>query len=167
MKHNEINITIEKGMRISITKIWIRNCIDDILSTLDIKESIEISLLITDDRSIHKLNSQYRKKNQPTDVLSFSMNEGQFKNSEETFMTPPDEINHIGEIIISYETAKVQAREYRHTVKTEMFNLILHGILHLLGYDHIKPQDENKMNEQADRVKTKLKMKYSLRGKIF
>jgi probable rRNA maturation factor len=167
MKHHEINITIEKGMRISVAKIWIYNCIEDILSALDIKKSIEVSLLITDDRSIHKLNSQYRKKNKPTDVLSFSMNDGQFNNSVNNFMTPPDEINHIGEIIISYETAKVQSREYRHTVKIELFNLILHGILHLLGYDHIKPQDEKKMNEQADMVKAKLKLKYSLRGKIF
>ena len=65
--------------------------------------------------------------------------------TKETFIVPPDNIKHIGEVVISYPQAIKQARENKHTVKKEISVLLIHGILHLLGYDHEEPADEKKM----------------------
>lgn len=92
----------------------------------------EVSILFVDDDEIQVLNRDYRGKNKPTDVLSFSQIEG-YKNSE--LQSPNSELI-LGDVVISLETAKRQAKERGHYFSKEVFILLTHGILHLLGYDH-------------------------------
>lgn len=92
----------------------------------------EISILFVDDDEIQVLNRDYRGKDKPTDVLSFSQIEG-YKNSK--LQTPDTELI-LGDVVISLETAKRQAKERGHPFNREVIILLTHGILHLLGYDH-------------------------------
>jgi probable rRNA maturation factor len=78
------------------------------------------------DREIHKLNSSYRNKDKPTDVLSFSQLEGELG-------MPPESL---GDVVISLDTSKKQAKEYGVTIPEEILRLLVHGVLHLCGFDH-------------------------------
>lgn len=95
----------------------------------------EISLLLTDDKEIKSLNTQFRQKNQPTDVLTFSALEADFPDDD--FM----DCITLGDIIISVETAQKQAQLQHHSLKIELAWLATHGFLHLLGWDH--PDDDS------------------------
>ncbi len=93
----------------------------------------DVELLLTDDKTIHALNKQYRGKDKPTDVLSFD------------FEDPA----HLGQIVISLETAQVQADQIGQSLEDELQFLFTHGLLHLLGYDHEKPEEEKVMLEKT------------------
>ena len=97
-----------------------------ILSDSDRNEA-ELSILVTDDAEIRALNSQFRATDRPTDVLSFSQLEGE---------GPVSGPELLGDVVISWETAKWQAFERGETLLDEMKRLLVHGVLHLLGYDH-------------------------------
>ena len=87
----------------------------------------ELSILLCDDEVIWELNRDYRGKNAPTDVLSFAMSEGEAVGLGDRIL---------GDIVISVETAKRQAREAGLETSREVASLLIHGLLHLLGYDH-------------------------------
>lgn len=89
-----------------------------------------INIVITDDEEMTEYNKKFRNKDGPTDVLSF-----EYGLNEET----------IGDIVISYETVARQAPEYNNSMETELYLMIIHGILHLLGYDHEKNEKEAKI----------------------
>lgn len=91
----------------------------------------ELTILITGDEQIQELNKRYRGVNAPTDVLSFSV-----VGAREAFVTPPEASPYLGDIVVSYPRAVEQAQEYGHSVEEEMDLLAVHGLLHLLGYDH-------------------------------
>jgi probable rRNA maturation factor len=103
-------------------------------------EDAELSVLLCDDATIHPLNKQYRGKDKPTDVLSFSQLEGEAVGRREV----------IGDVVISLETAARQARERRHDTAQEIRVLLVHGICHLLGYDH-EQDDEAEAMEALER----------------
>jgi len=107
----------------------------------------EVSVSLVSDEEIHDLNRTYRGIDRPTDVLSFAMLEG-----EE--MAVPDENmpELLGDIVISGETAIRQAEEYRHSVGRELAFLLVHGFLHLLGYNHETPAEEREMFEIQEEV---------------
>ena len=89
----------------------------------------EISITLVDDSEIQVINKQYLSKDRPTNVISFSLQEGQFGN-----INP----NMLGDIIISVETANRDALKGNLSFEEELIFLIIHGLLHLLGYDHVK-----------------------------
>ena len=101
-------------------------------------KSYEIGVTLVDDDYILTLNSQYRGKNVPTDVLSFNLSE-EAEGNEDTFV--------VGDVVISVETAVRQADEYNHSFEREMVYLLVHGIYHILGYTH--DDDENKKAMRA------------------
>ncbi len=88
-----------------------------------------ISLLFTTDGEIQELNREYRGKDKPTDVLSFSHIEG---------LKPQIWDNSLGEVVISLDTTALQAKKYSVSLSTELTRLLVHGVLHLIGYDHEK-----------------------------
>jgi len=92
---------------------------------------------------VQKLNRDYRGVDAPTDVLAFNMLPQ--KETTTSFVLPPDGVTRLGEVIISYPQAMEQAKEQGHSVNKELALLIIHGILHLLGYDHEQPEEEAKM----------------------
>ncbi len=108
-------------------------------------ESIEISVYITDDQEIRELNKTYRGKDKSTDVLSFPL--------DETF----DGYRILGDIVISQDTAERQAKELGHSLKNEVKRLLIHGLVHLLGYDHEKGgEEERKFRELEEKILSKL-----------
>ncbi len=98
----------------------------------------EVSVLITDDEMVRRLNREYAGEDTPTDVLAFSLTEG------EEFASP-DDVLRLGEVIISYPTARRQADDAQRPVRDEIEHLLVHGVLHLLGYDHAEPAEEERM----------------------
>lgn len=113
-------------------------------------ENSELSITLTDDEHIHKLNKNFRGVDRPTDVLSFA-----FRESEEPeILNPQTEI--LGDIIISLERAKMQAEDFGHPYLREVIFLTVHGLLHLLGYDHIEEADRIEMEREQDFVMAEL-----------
>ena len=99
-----------------------------------------VGLLVTSDDNIRKLNLQYRGQDSPTDVLAFSAGEG-----SDGFVSPPSLPHHLGDIVVSYPRAVAQAAEYGHSMEEELSRLVVHGVLHLLGYDDQTQKDRDAM----------------------
>ncbi len=104
----------------------------------------DVNLIFTHDKRLRELNKQFRNKNSTTDVLSFNIDE------------PTDENALFGEIYISVPTAQKQANAYNASLSEEIIRLCCHGFLHLLGYDHIDPQDAVVMKSKEDVYLTKV-----------
>lgn len=105
-------------------------------------ENCEISISIVDNTEIQQINKQFRNIDRPTDVLSFPMLT--FTENEIIEKNENGEIV-LGDIIISLERAEEQAKEYGHSLKREIAFLTAHSMLHLLGYDHMEPEEEKEM----------------------
>lgn len=105
-------------------------------------EECEISISIVDDAEIQQINRQFRGIDRPTDVLSFP--QLTFAEGEKMERNENGEVM-LGDIIISLERAKAQAEEYGHSLKREIAFLTAHSMLHLLGYDHMEPEEEAEM----------------------
>ena len=99
---------------------------------------------------MQRLNRDYRGIDAATDVLAFSLQEA--SSPEEAFIPPPDGLTHLGEVIICHPQAQRQALEQGHSLNRELAILIIHGILHLLGYDHETPEQEAKMRAEEQRI---------------
>jgi probable rRNA maturation factor len=141
----EINVLIEDGLEIEPEFEWLQRAIEIPLACEGVPTTVEISLVITGQERIQELNRDYRGLDKPTDVLSFAMSEQQTDEEAGAFIGPPDGIMHLGEIIVSYPQAVMQAAEKGHSIKREMAVLIVHGVLHILGYDHEKAEMEPAM----------------------
>jgi probable rRNA maturation factor len=100
----------------------------------------ELSIVLTTDRQIQKLNKLYRKKNKPTDVLSFGMRDGEFGERAGRLL---------GDVVISIPTARRQAREKGVSLAVEVTELLAHGLLHLLGWDHRTDREEKRMRAKT------------------
>jgi len=111
-----------------------------------VAQPAELSILLADDPTVHELNRTYRDTDAPTDVLSFAQREGG------DFAQPEGTPAHLGDVVISIDTAKRQAVEYKLELQDEVSHLLVHGILHLLGYDHEQPEDEAAMRLQEDTI---------------
>ena len=105
----------------------------------------ELGLLVTDDDAVRRLNAEYVGEDETTDVLAFSLREG------EEFASP-DGVMRLGEVIISYPTANRQAAEAGRLVDEEIAHLLVHGILHLLGYDHAELADTVRMRSRESEL---------------
>lgn len=123
--------TVEKVLRSAIKK-----------ENLD---NISFNVIIVDNNYIHELNKNYRNIDRETDVITFALED------EDTIIIPDSE-RILGDIYISIDKAKEQANEYGHKLLRELCFLTIHGILHLLGYDHMKEEDEKVMFGLQERV---------------
>ncbi len=139
----EIGIQIEQEFQSCIDEEWAKTIAHDVLRAESIAPPYEMSLVFTDSETVQRLNRDYRGVDEPTDVLAFYMLPQQGADSD--FVSPPDDVTHLGEVIISYPKAVEQAEEQGHSTEQELALLIIHGILHLLGYDHEKSEGEAKM----------------------
>ena len=113
-------------------------------------ENSEFSVTLTDDEHIHALNKKYRGIDRATDVLSFA-----FRESDEPEVIGA-EFEILGDVIISLERAKVQAEEFGHSFLREVIFLEVHGLLHLLGYDHIADDERQEMETEQKFIMAKL-----------
>jgi probable rRNA maturation factor len=116
------------------------------LSVERVAAPAELSIVLADDPTVHELNREYRGTDAPTDVLSFAQSEG------EAFAQPEGAARHLGDVVISVDTARRQAQEYGITLQDEVSHLLVHGILHLLGYDHEAADEADVMRAHEDAV---------------
>jgi probable rRNA maturation factor len=134
-----VPVVLQNRQRVvAINWAWLRRTAEAVLSAAR-ADGAELSLVLVSDRRMRALNRRYRKKDRPTDVLAFPLG-GQI-------YFPPRKINLspillssppmlLGDVVISMETAKRQASEFGHRLPEELRRLLVHGVLHLLGYDH-------------------------------
>lgn len=139
----EINISIDRGFDGCPTPRWLEGIARKVLEEQGVGDEVEVGLLIATGERIKELNRDYLGEDAPTDVLAFSAREDLAGQSP--FIHPPDGLLHLGEVIIAYPQAVIQADEHGHPVKKELAVLIIHGLLHLLGYDHDEAEDEGRM----------------------
>ena len=109
-----------------------------------------LNIIIVDNEYIHKINREYRGVDRETDVISFALED------DDTFVKLP--IRVLGDIYISIDRVKSQALEYGHSETREISFLTVHGILHLLGYEHMKEEDEKIMFNKQDNILSDLKI---------
>ena len=112
----------------------------------DLDDMTEVDITIVDDEEIHQLNRDYRNVDRPTDVLSFALDEDD-EDEPELMEGQP---HLLGDIIISAETATRQAEEFGHGLEREIVYLAVHGLLHLLGYDHMVEEDKVNMRAKEE-----------------
>ncbi|MCH4222969.1 MAG: rRNA maturation RNase YbeY [Solobacterium sp.] len=113
---------------------------------LKISSDCELSVTFVRSRTIHTINRDYRGIDRPTDVISFAINDNRFKGET------AEEAKDLGDIFINIDYAKKQAEQYGHSLKREVGFLFTHGMLHCLGYDHMKPKDEKEMFALQDQI---------------
>ena len=137
-------IDVTQGLKELITK-----AVNIALSTEDVSENVEVSIALVDDDYIQELNKQYRSLDAPTDVLSFAMRET-VSDEDDGFEYPEEEL--LGDVVVSLERARVQAVEYGHSFEREVGFLVVHGILHLLGYDHGVNEEKTVMRQKEEKI---------------
>jgi probable rRNA maturation factor len=127
---------------------WVQIWLDTLSPKLPKADTYELTLRLTNDLEIQALNSHYRQKPEPTDVLAFAALEVNFPQPEHL------ETLYLGDIVISVETAARQAQQQDHSLTTELVWLAAHGLLHLLGWDHPDDDSLEKMLSQQETLLT-------------
>ena len=144
-----INLFVKRTYQKSIDQKFLSRVAEKIITLVELNEDVEVSIRIESDEVLHQLNHQYRGLDQPTDVLSF----------ESGMIDPETGMTSLGDILISYPTAEKQALEAGHPVENEIILLILHGILHLSGYDHSTQKEKDQMWQKQQSILTSLGVK--------
>ncbi|WP_296328630.1 rRNA maturation RNase YbeY [uncultured Acidaminococcus sp.] len=147
LENNQEKVIIPEELEADLTKAM------NVVAELEgLSPQTEVDITLVDDAAIHELNRTYRGIDRPTDVLSFALDEG-----EEEPEVDDDEIEHLlGDVIISAPTAVRQGEEYGHGLEREMTYLAVHGMLHLLGYDHMEEKDKLIMRKREEEVLRRL-----------
>ncbi|MDD5510017.1 MAG: rRNA maturation RNase YbeY [Dehalococcoidales bacterium] len=133
----EIDILVDEGLAGCPDALWLKEVAGRVLTAQGIDSQAELGLFITSQERIRELNRSYLGKDRPTDVIAFHMLSG---GEESNFVLPPDGVLHLGEVVISYPQAVIQAEQQGHSIMKEVAILIIHGILHLLGYQDEEPE---------------------------
>lgn len=127
----------------------------------DVEEPSELSVTFLTNELIQEINRDWRGKDAPTDVISFAFDE--MGEEEMDFMLDEDEPRLLGDLVISIERCREQAADYGHSFERELGFLAIHGFLHLLGYDHMTPEDEAEMTARQEEVLAHFELK---RGEV-
>ncbi len=141
-----ITIQIAPRFRDEVDEGDLRRVAAEVLSQEGVEGETELSLVITDDEAIRELNRRFRGVDAPTDVLAFGAG------VEEHFVIAPESPPYLGDVVISYQRALAQAAELGHDVAEELKLLVIHGILHLLGYDHQEEAAARKMRKRESKM---------------
>lgn len=138
---NEIEFDIKEEQLALFNQI-----IERTKNVLHIEENYIFSVILVDSAKIHEINRDYRGIDRPTDVISFALMDS------EDMLDMMEEEKEIGDIFINVDAVKSQAEEYGHSFEREFCFLFTHGILHLLGYDHMEKEDEKVMFALQDEI---------------
>lgn len=142
---NEINIVNKTKKSVDL------NFLKDVAKYVlkyELVDNAEANIILVSNEEIHELNKKYRNIDRETDVISFALED------DDTFIELPVRI--LGDIYISVDKAFTQAEEYNHSFKREICFLTTHGLLHLLGYDHMNKKDEKIMFEKQEDILSNL-----------
>ena len=137
-----VRLIVEDGPYSGVSRADVARRARAMLEALQMKDR-ELSILLTGDDQIQKLNRIYRKKNRPTDVLAFSQHEGELGDRSDRLL---------GDVVVSIPTARRQAEAGSATSSSELTMLLAHGLLHLLGWDHETPAKDRRMRSETDRL---------------
>ncbi|MGI6332293.1 MAG: rRNA maturation RNase YbeY [Zhaonellaceae bacterium] len=150
----ELLVSNEQGIHLVTTELELlfKKVLEAVLQAEGETGQVEVSLVLVDDKKIQELNRDYRGIDRPTDVLSFPLREAV---EDEGPKVSVDEWL-LGDIVVSMETALRQAEEYGHSLERELGFLIVHGCLHLLGYDHQREEERQVMREKEEAILTSL-----------
>ena len=143
-----IDVRVAAPFRAAVRVAWLRAVARRALAAESVAGPVQVGVVVTDDETVRGLNLRFRGLDDPTDVLSFGLSMAE----EAPFALPPEEAASLGEIVIAYPTALRQAEEAGRSVEAEVAHLLVHGLLHLLGYDHQRPQDERAMRRREEEV---------------
>lgn len=133
-----------------LKKPIIVSAVEAVMKTDNVKGKVELAVSVVGDRKMRQLNKQYRNIDAPTDVLAFSYSLQTGKPKE--FKTPPSKYLNIGDVIISYPQLMERAAKEETMVDDMAAQLVIHGIFHLLGYDHEKPTEAAVMESLEDKA---------------
>ena len=157
-----VDISILKPFKGQLSSLWLRKLVSRAMERAVPENNWQLGIVIADDDTLKRLNRDYRGLDEVTDVLSFStVHGGNWEGEGEppaqaddgvTFVMPPHEPNHLGEVIISYPQAERQAAPGPSGVEKELALLVAHGVLHLLGFDHADPKEEADMRAKEQEV---------------
>ena len=139
----EIDVLVDEAFEGKVSADWLKGVARLVLEAEGADPTAAMSLVITGQDEIRQLNAVHLGEDEPTDVLAFPLQPDE--DEEDGFILPPDGAVHLGEVIISYPQAEIQAGERGHPVQRELAVLLVHGVLHLLGYDHDTPEREARM----------------------
>jgi len=146
----DVDIQIDERFERDVDITLIERAVVAALAAEGLTGAIEVSVLVTDDATLHQLNRDYRGVDAPTDVLSFADDEESDADST-AFVRAPDAPRYLGDLAISYERVIAQAAEYEHSRERELAFLTVHGVLHLLGYDHERgAEDQAAMRDREE-----------------
>ena len=160
----DVSVQIFDDFEDAVCASWLESVCRVVLEQEGVHQ--HVSLVIADDGTVRELNAEYRGLDKPTDVLSFAFdNQGEYYGKGdvpsdwsvgENFVLPPGESAGLGEVIVSYPQAVRQAHEAGRSTRQEIALLIAHGILHLMGHDHIDDEDERVMRARERGVLDRL-----------
>ena len=148
----EVNVLIDEVLGECLEENWLERVAEKVLTAQGADPSTDLGLVIVGQERIRQLNFSYLGKDAPTDVLAFSLLTEQTGGDLVSFVSPPNGIKYLGEVIISYHQAIIQATEHKHSVKREIAILIIHGVLHILGYEHDTPEQERDMRARETEI---------------
>ena len=142
-----LDVHITRPFRAQLDGGWVRRVAETALAAEGVGSPVELSLVIADGGTVRELNRVYLGRDEPTDVLAFPLgDEGR------DFVSPPDGVLHLGEVIVCYPQAARQAQEWAQPMWRELALLIVHGVLHLLGYDHDQPEPALRMSARQEAI---------------
>ena len=150
----KVDIDILPSFNRRVTKTWLRNIVTVALGKFIFSRPVSISIFIADDSTLKELNLRYRGIDETTDVLAFSFHDSLYDEPEDitVFDFPSHGTDELGDIVISYPQAIRQAKENKKTIHSELALLLVHGVLHIMGYDHAEEEDERVMWAKQDEI---------------
>jgi rRNA maturation RNase YbeY len=154
----EIDVLFDEGLEADLEAGWLERVAQQVLVYQRLDADVELGLVIVGQERIRQLNLSYLGRNEPTDVIAFALLPEGSKGGTAHFVLPPDGIKRLGEVIVSYPQAISQAEEHQHPVKREIALLVIHGVLHLLGYEHDEPERERRMRAREAEILNLLKV---------
>jgi probable rRNA maturation factor len=139
-----VEVQIKDKFAESVSAEWLSSAAQTTLQVAG-PDTGSLTVVITDDKAVHKLNREYLGMDVPTDVLSFG-------GESPDFVGAPDAEGYLGDVLIAYPQAQAQAAAANHSVESELALLVVHGVLHLLGYDHQNPEDKAAMWSRQEEI---------------
>jgi probable rRNA maturation factor len=137
-----VNVQFAEDIVSPLAEEQIQLAVEEALRQAGATPEVDLAVVLTDDRELHRLNRDYLGIDAPTDVLSFPAG----------FVDPDSNQTYLGDILISLERARQQAEVSQHAVQQELLLLIVHGVLHLLGYDHAEKEEKERMWSLQEKI---------------
>ena len=162
----QIDVQVFDDYEAEVSVPWLKMVVAHTLAEEEVQSSSAVDVIVADDETVRELNARHRGLEETTDVLAFPhVGGGEYHGIDDRserdraelegageFVLPPGQKAGLGEIVVSYSQARRQAAERGHSTEREMAALLIHGVLHLLGYDHMEAGDRSEMESIEARV---------------